>query len=222
MKKPKDQEELQQIANQLAHPKGEEGLEISKLMHQTNISMTEKAIELLKLENDDSILELGHGNGHHVVELLENIPSLKYYGLEISELMHQEAKKANINHLENGQAKFHLYGGDKIPFEKESFDKILTVNTIYFWKEPLKMAQEIHRVLNTGGRFTVAFSQKHFLEKLPFAQYGFTFYDNEMVEELMEAANFTIVEQSEITETVKSKAMEEIEREFTVMAFQKQ
>ncbi len=118
-------------------------------------------------------------------------------------------------------ADFQLYDGDQIPFEAQSIDKVMTVNTIYFWKNPRQMAKEIHRVLKEGGCFVVAFAQQRFMETLPFAQYGFTFYDDEKVDELMHEAGFTIVEQSNVTEKVKSKDFQEVEREFTVMRFLK-
>ncbi|GAB3650886.1 class I SAM-dependent methyltransferase [Echinicola sediminis] len=221
MKNKFSEEELKAIASQLSHPKGEMGMEVSKTMHQSNISMTEKAIELLHLEEEEQLLELGHGNGHHVPELFGAYPTIRYSGLEISELMHEEAKKANAGFIENKQAAFYLYDGQNIPFEDNHFDKIMTVNTIYFWKEPQKMAAEIHRVLKEGGSFSLAFAQKRFMETLPFTQYGFTYYDDQKVEDLMYDTGFTIVEQSDIKETLKSKDLREVEREFTVMRFLK-
>jgi len=213
------EEELKAIADQLSHPKGDMGIEVSKTMHESNITMTQKAIELLHLEEGERLLELGHGNAHHVPDMLKEYPGLHYSGLEISELMHQEAKKANENAISDKTAAFYLYDGEEIPFGSESFDKIMTVNTIYFWKDPKKTAAEIHRVLKADGSFTLAFAQKRFMETLPFTQYGFTFYDDEKVEELMHGAGFTIVEQSDIKEVVKSKDLKNVEREFTVMRF---
>ncbi|QDH78461.1 class I SAM-dependent methyltransferase [Echinicola soli] len=219
MKKSFSEEELKAIASQLSHPKGEMGIDVAATMHESNISMTEKAIELLHLENGDKVLELGHGSAMHVSQLLEEQESLHYTGLEVSELMYLEAKKHNIQWIDAGIADFHLYDGEQAPFESGSFDKIFTVNTIYFWKDPLRTAEELERLLADEGSLVIAFAQKRFMEKLPFAQHGFTLYDDADVMELMTEVGLVTLEQSDVTETVKSKAMEEVQREFTVMRF---
>ncbi|GGF28228.1 class I SAM-dependent methyltransferase [Echinicola rosea] len=219
MEKSFTEEELKAIAAQLSHPKGEMGIDVAATMHESNISMTEKAIELLHLESGDRVLELGHGSAMHVSQLLEEQENLHYTGLEVSELMHLEAKKHNALWVDKGKTAFYLYDGESAPFESGIFDKIFTVNTIYFWSEPKKTAMELKRLLADEGSLVIAFAQKRFMENLPFAQYGFTFYDDEDVIELMAAVGLVPLEQSDVTETVKSKAMEEVEREFTVMRF---
>ncbi|WP_200975159.1 class I SAM-dependent methyltransferase [Echinicola sp. 20G] len=221
MKQSFTEEDLKAIAAQLSHPKGEMGIEVGDTMHESNITMTKKAIELCHFEGKELLLEIGHGNANHLSTLLTENSGLNYTGLEISDLMYQQAQMTNEAWIKSGRASFHVYDGQKIPFEKDYFDQIMTVNTIYFWKEPSKMAQDIYRVLQPEGRFTIAFAQKEFMETLPFTKYGFTFYDDEKVEELMYHAGFTIVEQVDVKETVKSKALEEVEREYTVMSFYK-
>ncbi|AGA77349.1 class I SAM-dependent methyltransferase [Echinicola vietnamensis] len=219
MKKSFTEEELKAIATQLSHPKGEMGIDVAATMHESNLSMTEKAIELLHLEKGDRVLELGHGSAMHVGPLLAEADGLQYAGLEISQLMHEEAKKHNTTWIDEGKAAFYQYDGKKAPFESGSFDKIFTVNTIYFWSEPKKTTMELKRLLADEGSLVIAFAQKRFMENLPFTKYGFTFYDDENVIELMAAVGLVPLEQSDVTETVKSKAMEEVEREFTVMRF---
>ncbi len=115
-------EELQAIASQLKHPTGEKGIEMANMMNETNINMTnhsDSKSQYFKAEN--SILELGHGNAGHVEFLFEQAENLKYYGLEMSELMFQEARQINRNFVSQKQAFFSLYDGNKIPFEDDIF-----------------------------------------------------------------------------------------------------
>jgi hypothetical protein len=70
--------------------------------------------------------------------------NLKYYGLEMSELMFQGARQINRNFVSQKQAFFSLYDGNVIPFGNAAFDKIFTVNTIYFWQGPEKLLLEIY------------------------------------------------------------------------------
>ena len=142
------QEELQAIASQLKLPTGEKGIEMGNMMNETNINMTKHSIQNLNISNENRILELGHGNAGHVEFLFEQAEKLKYYGLEMSQLMFQEARQINRNFVSQKQAFFSLYDGNTIPFEDELFDKIFTVNTIYFWQKPEELLAEIKKKLN--------------------------------------------------------------------------
>ncbi|UCS94620.1 class I SAM-dependent methyltransferase [Echinicola marina] len=212
-------DEWKAIGQQLGHPKGELGLTVAKNMQASNVLMVEKAVELLHLTGNEKILEIGYGPAAHVEELLEVFEGLEYHGLEISELMHQAAHKVNSSEVKSGKAQFHLYDGKKFPFASGSFDKVMTVNTIYFWEDPKEMAGEVFRVLEEGGNFSLAFAQKSFLEKLPFTQSNFKLYDVDMVEDLMYEEGFTIIEQVDVREKLKSDPLGVLEREFTVMRF---
>ena len=77
-----------------------------------------------------------------------------------------------------------VYDGQNIPFGEQSFDKIFTVNTLYFWKEPNTFLEEIYRVLRNNGTFVLTFGHKDFMSNLPFTQYGFQLYHTEDVEKL--------------------------------------
>ena len=129
-----EKEELQAIAAQLKHPRGEKGIEMANMMHETNINMTRHSVQNLNIKAGNSILELGHGNAGHVELIFEQAENLKYYGLEMSELMFQEARQLNRNFVSQKQAFFSLYDGKVIPFQEDFIDKIFTVNTIYIWQ----------------------------------------------------------------------------------------
>jgi SAM-dependent methyltransferase len=214
-------EELQAIASQLKHPTGEKGIEMGNMMNETNINMTRHSIQNLNISKENKILELGHGNAGHVEFLLEQAENLKYYGLEMSELMFQEARRINRNFVSQKQAFFSIYDGDIIPFEEESFDKIFTVNTIYFWLEPEKLLLEIYRVLNPNGNFCLTFAEEDFMKTLPFTQFEFELYSTEKAQELIKKTPFKIVYTETQTEKVKSKTGELVDRAFTTLVLEK-
>jgi len=216
-----EKEELQAIASQLKHPTGEKGIEMANMMNETNINMTRHSIQNLNISKENKILELGHGNAGHVEFLLEQAENLKYYGLEMSELMFQEARQINRNFVSQKQALFSLYDGNKIPFEDESFDKIFTVNTIYFWQEPEKLLLEIYRVLRPNGNFCLTFAEEDFMKKLPFTQFEFELYSTEKAQQLIKRTPFKIVYTETQTEKVKSKTGELVDRAFTTLVLEK-
>lgn len=215
------QEELQAIASQLKLPTGEKGIEMGNMMNETNINMTRHSIQNLNISNENRILELGHGNAGHVEFLFEKAKNLKYYGLEMSELMFQEARQTNRNFVSQKQAFFSLYDGNKIPFENDFFDKIFTVNTIYFWQKPEELLVEIYRVLKPNGNFCLTFAEEDFMKQLPFTQFEFELYSTEEAQELIKKSPFKIVYTETQTEKVKSKTGELVDRAFTTIVLEK-
>ncbi|AZB02101.1 class I SAM-dependent methyltransferase [Chryseobacterium joostei] len=215
-----EKEELKILAQNLANPQGEKGIEIGEMMNATNIGMTLESIRTLLIEDNQHILEIGHGNAGHLKSLLSLAQDLKYTGVDISETMHNEAKKLNKEF--QTQADFVLYEGKKLPFEDQTFDKIFTVNTVYFWENPVEFLNEIYRILKDNGTFVLTFGQRDFMEKLPFTAYDFTLYNNDEMEELVSQSHFKRMKTSEKEEEIKSKTGNEtIQRIYTILTVKK-
>jgi len=215
------QEELQAIASQLKHPTGEKGIEMGNMMNETNINMTRHSIQNLHIESGNTILELGHGNAGHVAFIFDQAENIKYYGLEMSELMFQEARQINRNFVSQKQAFFSIYDGTEIPFEDNLFNKVFTVNTIYFWQEPEKLLSEIYRVLQSKGILCITFAEESFMKQLPFTQFEFELYSTEKAEKLIEKTSFKIINKETLAEKVKSKTGELVDRAFTTLVLEK-
>ena len=62
-------------------------------------------------------------------------------------MVHKVSLK-NQQNIQNGILHLFLENISKTPFENNLFDKIYTVNTIYFWNEPDKCFSEIKRIIN--------------------------------------------------------------------------
>lgn len=215
-----EKEELKILAQHLANPQGEKGIEIAEMMNATNIGMTLESIRTLLIEDDESILEIGHGNADHVKSILSLAKGLKYTGIDISETMHQEARR--LNQKFEDQTEFILYEGKTLPFEDHTFDKIFTVNTVYFWENPVEFLNEICRVLKDNGIFVLTFGQRDFMEKLPFTVYNFKLYNNDEIEELVSQSHFKRMKASEKEEEIKSKTGNEtIQRIYTILTIKK-
>jgi len=212
-----NENELQQLAEQLSNPHGDFGLEVAQEMARTNLGMTQSAIRSLDLKPGDQILEIGHGNAAHLEYILSLSEGISYTGLEISETMHLEAKALNSHLAKEGMIRFCHYEGQKIPFEDNSFTKIFSVNTVYFWSDPLAFVKEIHRVLNPSGRFSLAFAQKEFMERMPFTRFGFQLYDTADLASLLEKSDMRIESIEDFEEEVRAKSGEKTIRRYTVL-----
>ncbi|GAA0551050.1 class I SAM-dependent methyltransferase [Chitinophaga japonensis] len=185
-------EELKTIASQLGKPSGEDGIKTADSMHINNGGMIQRTIDLLGCREGDAVLEIGPGNGGYAPYVLSRAPGLRYYGIDISETMVQQAMQRNAALVKAGTASFTLGNGQELPYEDAFFDKVFTVNTLYFWEEPLRQLQEIRRVLKPQGRLSIGIRTRAFMEKLPFTQYGFRLYDADAATTLLEKAGYTV------------------------------
>ncbi|MCY1542099.1 malonyl-acyl carrier protein O-methyltransferase BioC [compost metagenome] len=213
--------ELEELAAQLRQPSGAKGIEVAVMMNETNIRMTHHSIDQLGMLDRDNILELGHGNGGHLSYLFEQNAGVTYYGLEISALMHEEAKQVNQSFINRKQAAFYMYDGLHIPFAGDHFDKVFTVNTLYFWTEPELLLAELYRVIKPGGILNITFAQKDFMEQLPFTSFGFTLYDHEKIKQLIGSSPFRYISSATQTEKIKSKTGDLVDREFLTVTLGK-
>lgn len=211
--------ELKILAKNLANPEGEKGLEIADMMHATNISMTLESIKAMALQDLDSVLEIGQGNAGHLEFVLNSAKNLQYIGLDISETMKNAAAEKNTAF--KNQAQFLVYNGRDIPFEDHKFDKIFTVNTLYFWEKPLDFLNEIFRVLKPEGIFVLTFGQKEFMQNLSFTEFGFNLYDNQNLIELLQKSHFSNYVVTEKEELIKSKTGELVTRIYTILTIKK-
>lgn len=209
--------ELKEIEKQLGCPTGENGIKIANNMHQSNISMTMASIELLNLKANDHLLEIGHGNASHLKQILERTDGLKYTGLEISKTMQKEAKRINAG----CNADFLIYDGNNIPFEKSSFNKIVSVNTIYFWKDAIGFIKEVQRVLKSDGMFILTFALKSFMQQLPFVKSEFKLYDELDLRKLISYSKLKIDSLVHKNEMVQSKSGELVNRSYIVAQIKK-
>lgn len=214
-------EELKELAKQFSNPDGENGVQIGHIMNETNISMTKSSWDSLDLKENDSILELGHGNANHLKELLQKAENLKYVGLEISPTMKEEAEKFCIeNNLQNSTC-FQTYDGENIPFEDQAFDKIFTVNTIYFWQSPIDLLNEMNRVLKENGLLSITFTDEETMNKLAVTDYGFTKYNEQSFERLINQSSLKLVNKKPFSEMIKTNMPEMVERKYWVMTLRK-
>lgn len=216
-----NREQIQEMAEQLRRPSGEKGIEVGKIMAESNLNMIKHGLSMLAPCNNEYILEIGYGNGSHL-PLLFNHSDIRYSGLEISDAMYQEAVNANQDLIQNGKAEFLLYDGTHIPFPDRQFDKILSVNTLYFWPQPADFLRELGRVLAVGGVLAITFIEKCFLETLPFADLGFECYDRARIEAMINPDLFRIIDYKTEKDNVVSKMGEAVERVFSTVLLAKQ
>ena len=99
------------------------------------------------------VLEIGPGPGYVGLELAKRIYPASLTGCEISPSMLRLAEK---NYAEYGIAARYVLGNCmEMPFEDESFDTVISNGSLHEWENPLRVFNEIYRVLRSGGRYCI-------------------------------------------------------------------
>ena len=187
---------------QFGKPTGLRGKLLARQLNKGNKNQYNAVLENIGIKTNDTILEVGFGNGYLINELFNQNIKIKVYGIDISEDMLNEAKSKNKHAFKNGDLKLFVEDISKTSFDEDLFDKIYTVNTLYFWKDINEPFYEIKRILKSGGIFINVFSVKEHLNTLECTKHGFNKYDLEKVKKTTEANGFNI---NKIVEINKNK-----------------
>lgn len=180
------------LASQFRQPSGAFGrFLMGRLLNQGNARINQLTVELLDVQASNHVLDIGFGGGATLGMMAERIDSGKIYGVDFSEPMVQQAERKFQALLQSGKLWIQFADVQKLRFESEMFDKVCTVNTIYFWPEPLMVLREIRRVMKRGGFLVVSIRAADKMKDLGFAQYNFRLYSPTELSSLLESAGFT-------------------------------
>ncbi len=184
----RSEEETRALAAQLRKPTGQHGNEVAEFMNKGNRGINLHALAVLDASDNDRILEIGMGNGHFTSRIVKGNANIKYRGLDYSPDMVDLSKELQ-NHLVSTHNVDYLCGdASSLPFEPAEFNKIFTVNTMYFWEDLRSTMQELHRVLEDGGCAVLAVRPAELLRRMPITKYDFIIReDTEIREEILKA-----------------------------------
>jgi len=199
------EEEFKKMAQQLRKPEGEDGLKVGKTMNAGNLQMNMQSIKELNATTNEHILEIGMGNGFFVKDIIGSDESIKYTGCDFSPAMIEEASNINKEFINRGQVEFNLANAEELPFKNETFDKVLTVNTLYFWDNITGVFNEIKRVLKPKGELVITIRPKDEMDNYPITKYGFKTFNKPDLTTLLAENGFKVINAFE---------REEAEREF--------
>lgn len=102
-----------------------------------------------------SILDLGCGKGVELVELASRIPaSARLSGLDVSDTSIEAARQATADDPRVSLAVYDVT--HELPFDRGSFDRVLSVNLLECIPDKHSLLKEVHRVLTPGGKVVFA------------------------------------------------------------------
>ena len=111
--------------------------------------VAERTIPMMGLSSEDSILDLGCGDGWACRLMVERLGRLgRVVGLDISDEMVRRAriKSSNIENLS-----FMCGSAEQIPCGDEVFTKVLSISAFYYFEHQEKVLRELFRVVAPEG-----------------------------------------------------------------------
>jgi len=142
MPQPDFNENLREEFNRWAEQGRGEGME------EAHLPIALPVLELMNFTPYDNVLDVGCGAGWLDRLISERLPEGRVVGVDVSDEMIRRARKNHV-HLEN--AMFVIGSAGEIPWDANFFDKVISVESAYYWPDPLQGLNEIFRVLREGG-----------------------------------------------------------------------
>jgi len=147
--------DVEKTLDQCRKPQGEKGKEIVENMNKNHYEVTGWGLQMLTLEDDSQVIDLGCGGGKTVQRLAIHTPEGKVFGLDYSEDCVDWSNELNKEAVEEGKVIIIRGEVDNTPFEDGNFDAATAVETIYFWPDIQKTFKEVHRILKEEGQFLI-------------------------------------------------------------------
>lgn len=178
------------IASQFRTPSGLLGRLIGNGMARGNEPEARWTIDLLNIQPDTRVLEIGFGPGVAIEYAAERAPQGHVSGIDYSKTMVQIARKRNASAIRTGLVDLTYGDVRSLPYEDEAFDRAVTIHCIYFWAEPITCLREVRRVLRTNGVLAITIQPKDkWTRRRPPADV-FTLYSSSEVAQLVTDAGF--------------------------------
>jgi len=105
--------------------------------------------------------------------------------------MLNHASKVNRQYISTGIVKLRKGEYGNLPYDNESFDKLCSVNTLYFLNEPDKCFLETFRVLKHGGKIVIGFRDNRQMNHLNLNRDIFNIYSLDEVVDLLTNSGFS-------------------------------
>jgi SAM-dependent methyltransferase len=178
------------IAAQWSRPAGMLGRLVAAVMNRSNAAMNRRAIALLELEPRHHVLDIGFGGGVSITPLLARTASGRVFGIEPSPLMLGRAAARHREAIADGRLRLSEGTAETLPYAARAMDRILSVNTLYFWDDPGAALREVRRILRPDGRLVLAYRPAASMRASSMTKHGFHLRDDEEVLDLLGDAGF--------------------------------
>lgn len=153
----------QQIVNQFKQPSGFLGGFAGFVMahRQSNIARNLWTLDLLDLQPDDRVLEIGFGPGIALAEASRRVTAGLIVGIDHSDVMLAQASKRVRSAITEERVELHVGTPENLPDYPQPFHKIYSANVVQFWQDPVAVFTSLRNKLVQGGVIATTFMPRH-------------------------------------------------------------
>ena len=152
-----EKEKMTQVTDEIRkharNPQGEAGKIMIQAMNIGHKELTEWAFHFLAFQSTEMILDIGCGGGVAVKMLSQHTPEGRVYGIDYSKTAIECAENENCKKISEGKVVISRESVEKLSFADESFDKVFSIESYYFWPNLAENMKEVYRVIKPGGKF---------------------------------------------------------------------
>lgn len=174
-------------ARQLSRPWGLLGRWVlGPLWNRRNAALNEAALAQLDLTPGLRVLEVGFGGGY-LLDRIRQAGADCLYGVDHSPEMAQFCARRFARRA-GPPVNIVLASVEGLPFPRMSFNRIVSVNSIFYWADAAQGIAELSRVLAPGGRMVLVFTHRDSLRKRSFVRQGVGLYRPDEIDAWLRAA----------------------------------
>ena len=177
-------------ARQRSLPSGPLAPVTARILNRCNGALIEHSIGALDVRPGHRVLDIGFGGALSLRRLLDKVPTAMVFGVELSPSMVRRAGRVFSREMRAGRLVVKRAGVDSMPFPDTFFERVLTVQTVYYWPDVGAALAEIRRVMAGSGRLAVAIMPKEAQVRFRFPERGFGVFAPEDVELALAHAGF--------------------------------
>ena len=177
------------VSDQLSRPAGPLGRVVAALMNRGNRDLNARAIELLDVAANSRVLDLGFGGGLTLGPLLSRGATV--FGVDRAADMVQAAGSRHRQAVAESRLILRTGEVQDLPMDDATVDRVLTVNTVYFWPDLAVALREVRRVLAPDGRLVIGIRDGSVMQQV--SPEVFTLRSPDEIRSALEAAGFSEV-----------------------------
>lgn len=150
-------------------------------------------LRLLDVQPTDHLLEIGFGPGFAIQQIAPHLSTGKITGLDFSAAMVRSASRRNARYIRAGRAEIFRGEVNSLPFANNIFDKVYSINSLYFWSQPEIAFAQIKRVLRPNGMAIITFLPLERWDHAPASTDQFRPYASHEVQALLTQTGYSSV-----------------------------